>query len=483
MTTASAEATVTDTKKRTTRKKRSEVAAPKTEEKGPATGPDLDDVRARWGQMVQQMSDSVVDREESILAMCLAALTGQHYLLIGEPGTAKTMLARMFKAHITGATYFETTVGTFTPLDELIGPPDIKAFQGGEWARSIDGRLCSVEIAFLDEAMKGNEHVLNQLLTILNERRYEGASIPLRTCGAATNWPEVRELSDKVEALYDRFLIRRAVRSISGLQVLQMVRARSKTRRYAPQATVTLAELDAVREHIRGQVDAGKIVGEGVVLLMESIRARCRKSDVRISDRRFNHALDVVAAHAWMHGRDEATADDLDALRFVFWNQENDLEVLEGVLATRDQAFVAECVKYIDDAREEYKGYSRLSPSSKTQRRPQVITKMKKAAISVLLRVAPDRAYQFAAKDVVDQVKKDADDACTSACASQGRLPSPEDLLCPIAITEKGMDEIRKALEPMKKELSALLGEGTKNLKDEEAQAAKSLGMEEGADK
>lgn len=482
MTTATNQATETATPKRSkARKKRSEAKAEQPAVEQPAVEqpaePDLADIHTRWTDMMEQLGETVIDREDSILAMCLAALTGHHYLLIGEPGTAKTLLARLFKAHVTGASYFETTVGTFTPLDELVGPPDIKAFQNGEWKRSTDSRLCDSELAFLDEGMKGNEHVLNQLLTILNERRYEGAPIPLRTCGAATNWPEIRDLSDKVEALYDRFLIRRSVRGLSGLQVLQMVKARGKGRDYKPRSTVTLAELDAVREHLRAAVDNGDVVGDDVVLLAESVRQRCKKQGVTVSDRRLNQALDVVAAHAWIHGREQATADDLDALGVVFWNQEQDIEVLEGVLATRDQAFVAECVKHIDEAREAYKGYQRLSAASKTQCRPQVVTQMKKAAIHVLLRVAPDRAYQFAAEDVVDAVEQEANKPVLEACEHEKRQPGPEELLCHVAVTENGMGEIRKALEPMKKELSALLTEGGNALAEEKAEAEKAVGL------
>jgi MoxR-like ATPase len=60
-------------------------------------------------------------------------------------------------------------------------------------------------VAFLDEIFKANSAILNSLLTILNERRFDNGKtrqvIPLLAVVAASN--ELPE-SEELDALYDR---------------------------------------------------------------------------------------------------------------------------------------------------------------------------------------------------------------------------------------------------------------------------------------
>lgn len=60
-------------------------------------------------------------------------------------------------------------------------------------------------MAFLDEIFKANSAILNSLLTILNERRFDNGKsrqvIPLLAVVAASN--ELPE-SEELDALYDR---------------------------------------------------------------------------------------------------------------------------------------------------------------------------------------------------------------------------------------------------------------------------------------
>jgi MoxR-like ATPase len=53
--------------------------------------------------------------------MLLAALCGEHLLLLGPPGTAKSELSRRL-ASITAGAYYERLLTRFSVPEELFGP-------------------------------------------------------------------------------------------------------------------------------------------------------------------------------------------------------------------------------------------------------------------------------------------------------------------------------------------------------------------------
>jgi MoxR-like ATPase len=99
--------------------------------------------------------------------------------------------------------------------EELFGGPDLGELAKGRFSRVIEGKLPTAEIAFLDEVFRGSSHILNTLLTIVNEKRYDSGKglihVPLLGVVAAANHPR---LDQELEAFYDRFPIRVWVRSV-----------------------------------------------------------------------------------------------------------------------------------------------------------------------------------------------------------------------------------------------------------------------------
>lgn len=89
--------------------------------------------------------------------------------------------------------------------------------ENDRYVRKIDGYLPTAEVAFVDEIFKANSAILNALLTLLNERLFDNGNqrlpVPLLCLvGASNELPE----SEELDALYDRFLIRRTVSQVSG---------------------------------------------------------------------------------------------------------------------------------------------------------------------------------------------------------------------------------------------------------------------------
>src|SRR5262249_51986837 len=159
--------------------------------------PVLNRLRGRFGR-----------RGEVIDLIALALVAGEHLYLFGPPGTAKSALIRQFALAVHGR-YFEYVLTRFSEPNELFGPIDLARLREGTVATVTTGMLPEAEFAFLDELFNANSAILNNLLTVLNERTYRrGAEVhrlPLLSLFSASNHlPE----DDALKALFDRFLLR-----------------------------------------------------------------------------------------------------------------------------------------------------------------------------------------------------------------------------------------------------------------------------------
>src|SRR5262252_1995100 len=147
-------------------------------------------------------------KDEIIRLLMVAVVAGEHCVLLGPPGTAKSALIRSL-AELLQARYFEYLLTRFTEPNEIFGPVDSAAFREGKYRRNTAGMLPEAEVVFLDEVFKSNSAILNALLTLLNERKYtSGGQIlkcPLLSCFGASN--EVPN-DETLTAIFDRFLLR-----------------------------------------------------------------------------------------------------------------------------------------------------------------------------------------------------------------------------------------------------------------------------------
>jgi MoxR-like ATPase len=265
----------------------------------------------RFQDLIRALDGAFVGRSEVVTSLVTAAIAGEHVVLFGPPGTAKSAIANAFTASLGGASCFSWLLTKFTVPDELFGSISMRGLETDSYRRVTTGKLPEAEVAFLDEVFKGSSAILNTLLSALNERVIyndgKAQAIPLRVVvGASNEFPEGPELA----ALYDRFLVRHWVDYVGGGEFVTMLGLNP-----APAVpVVTLAELDAAR------VAASKVkVGASVFELLAKLRAVLANGGVVVSDRRWKRSIGMLRATAWLAGDPSVSEEHCEVLRSVLW--------------------------------------------------------------------------------------------------------------------------------------------------------------------
>jgi MoxR-like ATPase len=281
----------------------------------------------RLGLVRRELKELFIERDELVDGALAAVLAKQHMLMLGPPGTAKSMLAKEVCRRIGGTVYFEWLLTKFTTPEEIFGPVSLPALEQGRYERVTAGKLPEAEIAFLDEVFKANSAILNALLTVLNERQYhQGSSVrtvPLESLLAASN--ELPE-EDELGALYDRFLLRYTVGYIDkDHRFARLLKLEDESP--ARVTVLTPADLDAL------QTAAARVaIPDEIVEDIIAIRRELGTGGVIASDRRYRQALSVLKAAALLDGRDRVTPRDLAWLENILWSDpEQHAQVVKAV--------------------------------------------------------------------------------------------------------------------------------------------------------
>lgn len=280
----------------------------------------------------------LVERDLPVRLALIAALAGEHLLLVGPPGTAKSLIARRLHLAFAQSSYFERLLTRFTVPEELFGPLSIKGLEEDRYERLTAAYMPTASIAFLDEIFKANSAILNSLLTLLNEREFDNGTRRDKTpliavIGASNELPDSEELN----ALFDRFLLRLHVGSVSKEAFPSLIGLRGHTTPDVPEA-LKLTDADVVAIQTAAETIE---VPDDVIALLCALREWCSVESIPVSDRRWRKIVKMLQVSALTNGRQIVSIWDCWLLQHCLWNTPEDREKIYQWYADRVGASAA----------------------------------------------------------------------------------------------------------------------------------------------
>jgi MoxR-like ATPase len=297
-------------------------------------GISLEQIASRLQEAARILDRRFLDKQEIIRLLVISTIAGEHMVIVGPPGTAKSAIIRLF-AKLIDARYFEYLLTRFTEPNELFGPVDMGAFREGEYRRRTQNMLPEAEIVFLDEVFKANSAILNSLLTLLNERRYmngaQSLECPLLSVFGATN--EVPN-DENLQAIFDRFLIRVQSNNLDSYHFHNLVNRglENELRQITGQGEdtrplLTSGHLNALHRYYPQLMR----LSEEFFTTYKGLIFQIRSEGISLSDRRVVKLCKLFAASALFDGRTQCCDADFFILKHI-WNSLDHAEVLQEIV-------------------------------------------------------------------------------------------------------------------------------------------------------
>lgn len=277
--------------------------------------------------VISELKSELVEREVEIDLLVRSIISRTNMLLIGPPGTAKSLVIDQFMSHIDGAAIFSLLLAKDSPSEQVLGPVSLAGLERDEYQRITTGKLPEAHLGFLDEIFKANSTVLNACLKIINERKFDNnghsMDVPLwALIGASNELPTADR--DDLRAFRDRFGATKLVdhvRTSDGLRtVIDGQLERNRGGRVASSHTMlTIAEVEALQ-----QASTNIDVPAQVKKLLSELRTRSEGENLTISVRRLFEGVKLMQAAAVLTDRTEVSTEDMKVFEHILWSDPDD---------------------------------------------------------------------------------------------------------------------------------------------------------------
>ncbi|MCB1712340.1 MAG: AAA family ATPase [Candidatus Riesia sp.] len=294
----------------------------------------------------KHLTKQFLERDEVIHVALATILAGEHLLLLGVPGTAKSALARSLTCSIQNANYFEWLLTKFTTPEEIFGAISLSQLQQDKYTRITTNKLPEAHIVFLDEIFKSSRAILNSFLTIINERVYHNngtkLNVPLISLiGASNEIPATEDLG----ALYDRFMCKFWINYVSDANFRNLLTL----------PTITNSPVISLQEIQHAQLETSAVkISSSTLDGIEDLRYSLAQESIYVSDRKWKQSLKLVKAKAWLDQRQTTEIEDIEILKHVVWSNPNQITKVAKIIATTTNPLAAMLLDLEDTALEVY---------------------------------------------------------------------------------------------------------------------------------
>lgn len=304
--------------------------------------------------VIEKLKKTFIGRDEVIDTLACGLISKTNVLLIGEPGTAKSLIVRKFAEYLgfkRGAGFFQYLLTKFTEPSEIIGSLDLLNFRDkGEYTIKTQNRLPEANFVFLDEIFNANSAILNSLLMIINEKLliigddYKEVDNIISVVGASNHTPD----DPLLKAFFDRFPIRTYVKGIHKKDYANLIEEELKIERDVKIRENNQNENEAILTSSETLV----LVKEFNTLILDQTLKRLNDSvytkllnkikvlkstqklegELFISDRSLKSFAKMLTAHAIITSKKlENFSVDNDSIKFVLnktWEDEEHIEII-----------------------------------------------------------------------------------------------------------------------------------------------------------
>lgn len=280
-------------------------------------------VLKRLHAVEKKLRDKFYGMDDAVRALVLAAACGEPLLLVGPPGTAKSLLIREFcrllglrvpfskkaesKALHPAGDYFEYLLTPFTEPGELFGALRVSdLIEKSEYTRLDSGMLQKAKVVYLDEVFNASSAILNTLLAVMNEGGFHDYGNPVTVqvkCffGASNSL----KLTQELRAFADRFVLRHWVENTEPKHLGDLLE-KGWTETFGEHVDrpdpALLNDLETLRNDIRARTATGELKPDPQHTFCAALRTavdflrRCNYSEM--SNRRLVKLSRVVLIHA-----------------------------------------------------------------------------------------------------------------------------------------------------------------------------------------
>lgn len=115
----------------------------------------LQTAQSKLSQIKVEINNKFMERDTLVDLMMLALVSGSNLLMLGKPGTGKSLITQELCSRIDGGNYFQWMLNKTSDPSEILGSFSVKAMENDKFMRITAGKLPEAHIAFLDEINVG----------------------------------------------------------------------------------------------------------------------------------------------------------------------------------------------------------------------------------------------------------------------------------------------------------------------------------------